>query len=291
VPVNSSVVVTFNETVNPLAVTTGTVKVSVSGAAVAGSYTVNGAVVTFTPLTPLPGNVSVSVSVSGVTDLAGNGNAGFGSRIYNSIINATIAFGLSANYTGVAYSDLWPLADGLTDFWRNGGQVVSFDPEFVGTGPLPYKLDFTSLFTDFSVSGGQIGAYGPGPGPPPASVSDENEKAPSLRVAPNPSTDGRVTIAFSVLGVGNLLLEAFDVSGRRVWSESFQGLMPGDHSAVVGTPLPRGIYWLRLSGDGRSIQRRAALAHCETGWFCRALVLDQQPPPHSMGERFDRLTE
>jgi hypothetical protein len=75
VPVNSTVVVTFNETINPSTVSVNTLTVYQNGVAnLAGSYQVNGTTVTFTPLSPFPGNTQIGVQVSGVQDLAGNGN-------------------------------------------------------------------------------------------------------------------------------------------------------------------------------------------------------------------------
>src|SRR6185436_9819352 len=70
--------------------------------------------------------------------LQGVYGAGPGTAIYNSIISAsvqTFADG-SAQCRGVAYSDLWPLANSVAP-WCNGGQVASFDPGFHGTGADP----------------------------------------------------------------------------------------------------------------------------------------------------------
>src|SRR5258708_28830480 len=76
VAVTSSIVLTFNEAVDPTTVNNGTIPISVSGygGVLAGSYTVNGAVVTFTPLSPLPGSATIQVQVNfnGVADLSGN---------------------------------------------------------------------------------------------------------------------------------------------------------------------------------------------------------------------------
>ena len=116
VPVGSSVVVTFSEAVNPLTVGTGTVRISVSGAILAGSYVVNGAVVTFTPLTPFPGNATVSVSVSGVTDLAGNSNTGF---------NSSFTTAATVDTTPPTIVSVTP-NNGATGIGLNGQVVVTF---------------------------------------------------------------------------------------------------------------------------------------------------------------------
>jgi hypothetical protein len=81
VSVTSSVTLTFSKVVNPATVNTNTIAVSIPGlnANLAGSYTVNGASVTFAPLSPFPGNASIQVQVSGVLDLAGNSNTPFAS--------------------------------------------------------------------------------------------------------------------------------------------------------------------------------------------------------------------
>ncbi len=115
VPVNSTVVVTFSKTVNPLTVGTGTVGIA-SGATLAGTYAVSGAVVTFTPLTPFPGNATVSVSVNGVTDLAGNANVGFSSSF------STAA---TADTTPPTIVSVTP-ANGATGIGPNGQVVITF---------------------------------------------------------------------------------------------------------------------------------------------------------------------
>ncbi|MGO9275173.1 MAG: Ig-like domain-containing protein [Terriglobia bacterium] len=94
VPVNTSIVLTFSEAVDPITVNSNSIPISVNGVgAVAGKYAVNGAVVTFTPLTPLPGNVQINITVNGfclncnVTDLAGNASLG----LYSSFTTAPTA--------------------------------------------------------------------------------------------------------------------------------------------------------------------------------------------------------
>ena len=79
--VTSTITVTFNGLINPATVNESTFSVSVSGIGgyVAGTYQVNGRTATFTPMSPYPGNTTVSVSVNGVQDLAGNTANFFGS--------------------------------------------------------------------------------------------------------------------------------------------------------------------------------------------------------------------
>ena len=90
VAVASTVVVTYSAAVNPLTVSVSTLEVVANGAIVAGTYAVNGAVVTFTPLTPLPGSTVVTVYAGGygVTDLAGNGGS---TQTHTSFTTAAVA--------------------------------------------------------------------------------------------------------------------------------------------------------------------------------------------------------
>jgi YD repeat-containing protein len=77
VSVSSPIVLTFNEALDATTVTESTVPISVNGlgGVLAGSYSLDGTgtVVTFTPLSPLPGNATVTVEVNSVLlDLSGN---------------------------------------------------------------------------------------------------------------------------------------------------------------------------------------------------------------------------
>src|SRR6266850_977809 len=117
VPVNTSIVVTFSEPVNPLTVTTQTISLQAKGAVLAGTYAVNGAIVTFTPLTPLPATTQVNVSVNGsVQDLAGNGSSGRSSSF------TTAA---TADTTAPAIVSITP-NDGATGMGPNGQVVIVF---------------------------------------------------------------------------------------------------------------------------------------------------------------------
>jgi hypothetical protein len=95
VAVTSAIVWTFNEPVDPTSVNVGTVPVRIDGFSgeVAGSYAVSGAMVTFTPLNPYPGNVRVrgTVNFSGVRDLAGNGTNSFQSSFVTAAVTDVTA--------------------------------------------------------------------------------------------------------------------------------------------------------------------------------------------------------
>jgi RHS repeat-associated protein len=98
VPVNSAVVLNFNEQIDISTVGYGTVPISVSGfsGVLSGSYSLDssGKALTFTPLTPLPGNSTILVQAvsNGVADLAGT-------RIANSF---------SGSFTTAATTDTVP---------------------------------------------------------------------------------------------------------------------------------------------------------------------------------------
>lgn len=79
VPVNTQVVLTFSEVMDPTSINEDTVQLTIDGFSgiLAGSYAVNGATVTFTPATPLPANVQARVRAFNVFDLAGNNNGFF----------------------------------------------------------------------------------------------------------------------------------------------------------------------------------------------------------------------
>jgi hypothetical protein len=95
VAVTTSIVLTFNEAVDATTVNETTVPISVSGYSgqLAGSYSVNGSVVTFTPLSPLPGSATIIVQVSynGVADLSGNLSSSWYSTFTTSAAVDTVA--------------------------------------------------------------------------------------------------------------------------------------------------------------------------------------------------------
>ena len=74
VSVTSPVTFTMNNLINAASVNSNTVYVYVNSTSqvVAGSYSVSGAAVTFTPLSPYPGNTVMGMYVNGLTDEAGN---------------------------------------------------------------------------------------------------------------------------------------------------------------------------------------------------------------------------
>jgi RHS repeat-associated protein len=94
VSVSSPIALTFNEAVDATTTNDTTVPISVNGAVLAGSYTQDGTgtIVTFTPLSPFPGNMTVTVQVnSGLLDLSGNASNAFSSTFTTGTGTDTIA--------------------------------------------------------------------------------------------------------------------------------------------------------------------------------------------------------
>jgi hypothetical protein len=79
--------------------------------------------------------------------------------------------------------------------------------------------------------------------------------------SPNPAFGPEVDIQFDLPGGGDARLELLDVGGRRVAVREVGALGPGHHQVRLGagTPLPRGIYFVRLSSGGRNLVRRVTV--------------------------------
>ncbi|MFI3199795.1 MAG: Ig-like domain-containing protein, partial [Methylococcaceae bacterium] len=73
VSVNTPISLTFSEAIDPTTLDSG-INISANGFSgeLAGSFSINGNIVTFSPLSALPGNTQITVYVNGVLDLAGN---------------------------------------------------------------------------------------------------------------------------------------------------------------------------------------------------------------------------
>ncbi|MCA1614546.1 MAG: Ig-like domain-containing protein [Acidobacteria bacterium] len=118
VPVNTTIVVTFSEAVNPTTAHADSIHVTVTqtGAKVAGSFNVSGATVTFTPAGPLPPSTRMSVVISGVEDLAGNTNNFFSSNFDTDV---------TADSTTPQVTMVTP-GDGATGVGQNAQVVLTF---------------------------------------------------------------------------------------------------------------------------------------------------------------------
>jgi hypothetical protein len=68
-------------------------------------------------------------------------------------------------------------------------------------------------------------------------------------------------VGFSLASEARAMLELLDVGGRRVHVQDLDGLGPGRHVIELDTthPLGSGVYFLRLTQDGRTATRRVAV--------------------------------
>ena len=157
----------------------------------------------------------------------------------------------------VNYTDLWgPVGTSSATY---GSQVAVFDPGFVDPG-TDYHLLTTSLFTDYSISGGEIGAYGPGGGfgQPPTGVDDAPAEI-ALRVLPNPSRNGRIALSMAAAAGGTARVRVLDLSGRELRSRAVE-LSPGAaRFDIGGEPLPSGLYFVQVVHGGRTAHARASV--------------------------------
>ena len=73
VPVTTNIVLTFTNPIDPTSATLANLPVQVQSVGLlSGSLAVSGATVTFTPLTPFPGNTVIAANSTGLKDFAGN---------------------------------------------------------------------------------------------------------------------------------------------------------------------------------------------------------------------------
>lgn len=78
---------------------------------------------------------------------------------------------------------------------------------------------------------------------------------------PNPSRSGALSVAFSLASDAPASLELIDMAGRRVLRRSLTELGPGPHVVAIEreSPLPVGVYAIRLSQSGRTLSTKAAV--------------------------------
>ena len=136
VSVNSSIIITFNEPIDPTTISTATVPVLVSGfsGVLAGNYTFDstGTVLTFTPLSPLPQNATIVVQVysSAILDLSGNPS---------NYAYSTFSTGAGSDATGPSVVSVTP-QNGATGMGANVAIVLTFseslNPNTINTGTL-----------------------------------------------------------------------------------------------------------------------------------------------------------
>ena len=98
-------------------------------------------------------------------------------------------------------------------------------------------------------------APAPAPTAPPATTTAPLEFA--LRgVSPQPAR-GSMTISFTLAAAGRATLELHDVAGRRVMSREVGALGPGAHTVELSERLAAGVYMVRLTQAGRTLNRKA----------------------------------
>ena len=96
----------------------------------------------------------------------------------------------------------------------------------------------------------------PGTGVPPSSPL---QKFSLSGFRPNPSSLVPVRVEFELPTAEPAKLDLIDTSGRRLLMREVGGLGPGTHVLEMDTPLPAGLYWVRLQQGGRSLTTRGVV--------------------------------
>jgi len=196
--------------------------------------------------------------------VVGNSNNGIFANsptmlVYNSIV-------ASNGYRGIASQNNNPnsVAD-YTDSWSNGGancfditagvNTASFSPFFVNPAVNDYHLAASSIFKNYSVSRGEIGAYGPGACLAVAVPSEAGPPA-SLKSSPNP-TRGAAVLEFEQAAPGRVTVDILDVLGRRIGrvADDFRAAGPqrvewGGKDEAGATIRPGLYFWRVASASG-----------------------------------------
>ena len=169
VAVSSPIVLTFNEAIDATTVTESTVPISINGVGgeLAGSYGLDGTgtMMTFTPLSPLPGNATVTVQVnSGLLDLSGNAANSFSS---------TFTTGTSTDTTAPVITMVTP-QNGATGIGTNAVVVLTFseslNPNTINTDTFALLANGSALSSSISASADNRVVTLNGYGLPPSSV-------------------------------------------------------------------------------------------------------------------------
>jgi hypothetical protein len=82
------------------------------------------------------------------------------------------------------------------------------------------------------------------------------------RVDPNPTSDGRAQVVFTLPRAGDARLDVFDAQGRRLGGR-FTSYAAGTNRVALDAivrPSKAGLYFVRLEQDGITAWRRFALA-------------------------------
>lgn len=88
-------------------------------------------------------------------------------------------------------------------------------------------------------------------------LSDENNLTLELRVYPNPSTDGKVTIEFNNQEISEIRLT--NITGKEVFLKKFQ--FAENKKQIQFNDIPNGLYILRIkTSDQKQVMKKLMLA-------------------------------
>jgi hypothetical protein len=91
-------------------------------------------------------------------------------------------------------------------------------------------------------------------------IADPDSKGASLSVSPNPSSDGRFTINYSVPSSENVTIEVYNIIGQKIATPlNLQLKGSGVHSADINIGTP-GMYFLRLTTGAENLTQRIVVS-------------------------------
>ena len=155
--------------------------------------------------------------------------------------------------TNTGYADSWNNTSNYYSSGDLGPQCTSYNPFFVDPDNNDFHLASNSVFENFSNSGGEIGAYGPGTCSSTTSAgNNEAGGGNGPRALPNP-TRGAVRLEYEQPASGHVTVEFLDVSGRRIRRVADAFEVVGRHRVTwdgkdeQGTAVPAGLYFWRIT--------------------------------------------
>jgi hypothetical protein len=144
-----------------------------------------------------------------------------------------------------------------------GGAWVALGQRSVGPdGLLVFDDDAVAAGAQYDYRlavdvGGQVGYYGQ-----VQVIVPGRSRFAFFGARPNPATQNLV-LSFSLATRSPARLELIDVAGRRVFSRDLNGLGAGPQVLDLGSSdvFRAGVYWIRITQDGRRITGKAAIVH------------------------------
>ena len=82
----------------------------------------------------------------------------------------------------------------------------------------------------------------------------------SMEIFPNPSAD-KMTLDFDLEETSEVGIEILDLPGRILSQVSHQQFAAGNHSITINHQLPDGIYFLRITLNGRAGSQKFVVAN------------------------------